>query len=197
MELEHQNDDAWGERTTPTTSTPATATTREGRQRPTDPNDLGSPSNRSREHAPGTLTQSPTHTVYSAHQGPTTQWHTGYYPSTTDTTGPQGGRATGEAMTQRQVVELEPDRTPSQRTDYSARATDRTASTATRQRTPSLDSTEYSTQDTDYSHMPRRDTSDHNSPSDRGRGRAPDAYTASPTHTVYSAQREEPPRSDQ
>ena len=42
-------------------------------------------------HAPGALTPSPTHTVYSAHQEPTTQWRTGHYPSTTNTTGPQGG----------------------------------------------------------------------------------------------------------
>ena len=39
--------------------------------------------------------------------------------------------------------------------------------------------------------MPRRDTNDLNSPSNGGRGPAPDTYTPSPTHTVYSAQREE------
>ena len=86
MEQEHQDDDARGEPATP--STPTTTTTREGRQRPADPDDLGSPSNRSREHAPGALSPSPTHAVYSAHQGPTTQLHTGHYPCTTNTTGP-------------------------------------------------------------------------------------------------------------
>ena len=39
--------------------------------------------------------------------------------------------------------------------------------------------------------MPRRNMNDLNSPSSRGRARAPDTYTPSPTHTVYSAQREE------
>ena len=39
--------------------------------------------------------------------------------------------------------------------------------------------------------MPRPDTNDLNSPSDGGRARAPDTYTPSLTHTVYSAQREE------
>ena len=106
--------------------------------------------------------------------------------------GPKGGGATGERTTRRQLVEPEPDHTRSQPTHYSARATDQTASTTTCQRTPSVDRTEYSTQNTDYSHMPRRDTNDHNSPSDRGRGRAQDAYSLSPTPTVYSAQREEP-----
>ena len=191
MEQEHQDGDAQGESTTPTPSSPTT-TTREGRQHPVDPNDLGSPSDRSREHAPDAHTSSPTHTVCSAHQGPTTQWHTGHYPRTTDTTGPQGGRMTGVQTTRRQLVDPEPDYTPSQRTDYSARATDRTASTTSRQRTMSLDLTEYSTQNTDYSHIPRRNTNNHGSPSDTSRGRAPDAYTPSPTHTVYSAQRKEP-----
>ena len=192
MEQEHEDNGARGEPTTPTPSTPTATTTREGRQRPADPNDLGSPSHRSREHAPGAHTQSPTHTVYSAHQGPTTQWHTGHYPSTADTTGPQEGRATGQRTTQRQLVDPEPDHTPSQRNDCSARATDRTTSTTSRQRTPSLDRTEYSTINTDYSHMPQRDTSDHDSPSNRSQGRAPDAYTPSSNHTVYSAQREDP-----
>ena len=155
MEQEHQADDVQGEPTTPTPSTPTTTTTRDGRQRPADPNDLGSPSDRSRGHAPGAHTPSPTHTVYSAHQGPTTQWRTGHYPSTTDTTWPQGGRATGEQTTRRQLVDPEPDHIPSHRTDYCARATDRTASTTSRQRPLSLDRTEYSTQNTDYSHMYR------------------------------------------
>ena len=141
-EQEHQDDDAQGESTTPTQSTPTTTTTQEGGQRLADPNDLRSPSNRSRGQAPGAHTLGPTHTVYSAHQGPTTQWHTGHYPSTTDTTEPQGGRSTGERTTRGQLVDPEPDHTPSQRTDYSARAKDQIASTTSCQRTPSLDRTE-------------------------------------------------------
>ena len=189
MEQEHQ-DDAQGEPTTPTPSTPTTTTTRKGGQHPADPNNLGSPSNGSRGQAPGEHTPSPTHTVYRAHRGATTQCQTGHYPSTTDTTGSQGGWATGEGTTRRQLVDPEPDHAPSQRTDHSA--TDRTASTTSRQCTPSLDRTEYSTQNTDYSHIPRRDTNDHESPSDRSRGRTPGTHTPSPTHTVYSTQREEP-----
>ena len=97
MEQEHQEDDAWGEPTTPTPSTPTTTTIREGRQRPADPNDPGSSSNRSRKQVPDALTPSPTLRVYSAHQGPTTQGHTGHYRSTTDTPGPKGGgRKVGE-----------------------------------------------------------------------------------------------------
>ena len=187
MEQEHQDDDALGEPATP--STPTTTTTREGSQRPSDPDDLGSPRNRSREHAPGALTPSPTHTVHSAHQEPTTQWRTGHYPCTTNTTGPQGGEATGERTTRRQL-EPEQDQSPSQRTDYSARATDPTAGNTTRRHTPSLDRTGYSRL-TDYRPMLRRNTNDLNSPSDGGRGRAPETYTPSPTHTVYSAQQEE------
>ena len=161
------------------------------RQADPDPDDLGSPRNRSGEHAPGAPTPSSTHTVYSAHQEPTTQWRAGHYSCTANTTGPQGGEATGERTTRRQL-ELEPDQTPSQCTDYSACATDLTASNTTRQRTPSWDRTEYS-QNTDYSHMPLRDTNDLNSPSNGGRGRAPDTYSPSPTYMVYSAQREETP----
>ena len=152
----------------------------------------GGPSNRSRGLAPGAHTRSPTHTVYSAHRGITNQRHTGHYPSTTDTTGPQEGRATGERTKRRQLMDPEPDHTPSPRTVYSASATDQTASTTSRQRTPSLDRTEYSTRNTDYSHIPRRDTNDHDSPTDRSRGHAPDAYIPRPTHTVYSTQPEEP-----
>ena len=169
MQQERQND-AQGERTTPTPSTPTKTMTGEGGQRPADPSDLGSPSDRSRGQAPGAHTPSPTETVYSAHRGTTTQWHTGHYPSTMNTTGPEGGRATGERTTRRQLVNPEPDHTPSQRTDYSTRATDGTASTTSRQRTPGLDRMEYSTQNTDYSHIRRRDTNDHDSPSDRSRG---------------------------
>ena len=176
----------------PTPSTPTTKTTREGGQHPADPNDLGSPSDRSRGQALGAHNPSPTHTVYSTNRGATTQWHTGHYPSTTDTTGPQGGRATGERMTKRQLVDPEPDHAPSQRTDYSARAADRTASTTSGQRTPSLDRTEYSTKKTDYSHIPLCDTNHHDSPSDRSRGRAPGAHTRSPSPTVYSTQQSEP-----
>ena len=87
-------------------------------------------------------------------------------------------------------LEAEPNQTSSQRTDYSASATDRTASNTTRQRTPSLDRREYS-QNTDYNHIPRCDTNDLNSPNNGSRKRAPDMHTPSPTHTVYSAQREE------
>ena len=64
----------------------------------------------------------------------------------------------GEGTTRRQL-EPEPDQTPSQHTDYSANATNRTARTTTRQRTLSLDRTEYS-QNTNYSHILRRDTND-------------------------------------
>ena len=96
---------------------------------------------------------------------------------------------TGVGTTRRQL-QPEPNQTPSQHTDYSASATDQTPSTTTRQRTPSLDRTEYSG-NTDYSHMPRCDTNDLNSPYDGGRGRAPDTHTPSPTHTVCSAQRED------
>ena len=96
---------------------------------------------------------------------------------------------TGKGTTRGQL-EPEPNQTLSQRTDYSASATDRTASTTTRQRTPSLDCTEYS-EDTDYSHIPRCDTNDLHSPNDGGRGRAPDTHTPRPSHTVYSARREE------
>ena len=127
MEQEHQEDNAREELATP--STPTTTTTREGRQRPADLDDLSSP--RSREHAPGALRRSPTNTVYSAHQEPTTQCGTGHYPGTANTTGPRGGETTGEGTTRRQL-EPEPDQTPSQRTDYSASATDRTASNTTR-----------------------------------------------------------------
>ena len=130
--------------------------------------------------------------MYSAHRGTTTQWHTGHYPSTTDTTGPQGGSATGEGTAQRRLVDPEPDHAPSQHTDYSARPTDRTASTTPPRRTPSLHRTECSTKSTDYSHILRRDTNDLNSRSDRSRGRAPGAHTLSPTHTVYSAQLKNP-----
>ena len=39
--------------------------------------------------------------------------------------------------------------------------------------------------------MPLRETNDLNSPSNGGRGRAPDTYTPSPTRKVYSSQRKE------
>ena len=101
---------------------------------------------------------SPTHTVYSEHQEPTTQCRTDHNPGTANTTGRQGGEMIGEETTRRQL-EPEPDQTPSQHTDYSNNATNRTTSTTTRQRTPSLDRTEYS-QNTNYSHIPWRDTND-------------------------------------
>ena len=94
-----------------------------------NPDDLGNP--RRQEHAPGALPRSPTHTVYSAHQEPTTQWRTVHYPCTANTTGPQAGETTGDGTTGQQL-EPDPDQTPSQRTDYSAHAIDRTASNLTR-----------------------------------------------------------------
>ena len=54
-------DDAHGEPTAATPSTPTTTTTREGGQHPADPNDLNSPSIRSRGQAPGAHIPSPTH----------------------------------------------------------------------------------------------------------------------------------------
>ena len=63
MEQERK-DDAHEEPTTPTTTT-----TREGGQHPADPNDLSSPSDKSRGQASGAHGPSPTHTVYSAHRG--------------------------------------------------------------------------------------------------------------------------------
>ena len=158
MEQERK-DGAHGEPATPTPSTPTTTTIGEGGQHPADPNDRGSPGDRSRGQARGSHTRSPILTVYSAHRREpqtahaTTQWHTGHYPSTADTTGNEGGRATGELTAQQQLEDPEPDHAPSQRTDYSARAADRTASTTPGQRTPSLDRTEYSTQNRNYSHI--------------------------------------------
>ena len=187
-----RQDNAQGEPTPPTPSTPTTTTTREGGQHPADPNDLGSPSDRSRGQTPDAHTPSPTHTVYSALRGATIRWHTGHYCSTTDTTRPQEGRATGEQLAQRQLMEPEPVHAPSQRTHYSARATDRTASTTLRQRTPSLDRMVYSTRNTDHSHILRRDTNNLDSPCNGSRGPAPGAHNPSPTQTVYSAQQEEP-----
>ena len=111
MEQERK-DDAHGKPTTPTPSAPTRTTNREGGQHPADPNNLGSPSNRSRGQAPGAHSPGPTHTVCSAHRGATTQWDTDHYPSTTDTTGPPGGRATGERKAQRQLVDPEPDNAP-------------------------------------------------------------------------------------
>ena len=211
MEQEHQDDDARGEPATP--STPTTTTTRGGKQCPADPDDPDSP--RSREHAPGTPPPSPAHTVYSEHQEPTTQCCTGHYPGTANTTGPQGREMIGETTTRRQL-EPEPDQTPSQHTDYSANATNQTASTTTRQRTASLDRTEYS-QNTNYSHMPRRDINDpeqdsnpsqHTDYSHRTTNQTtnttPCRRTPSPDCTEYSAQNtdhcstphHEPPRHD-
>ena len=195
MEQEHQDDDARGEPAMPSALT--TTTNQGGKQHPADPDDLGSP--RSREHAPGTPHQSPAHTVYSEHQEPTTQCRTDRNPGTANRTRPQGGEMMGEGMTRRQL-QLEPDQTPSQHTDYSANATNRTASTTTRQRTPSLDCTEYS-QNTNYSHITRRDTNDpeqdpnpsqHTDYSHRTTNQTtnttPCRRTTSPDRTEYSAQ---------
>ena len=90
MEQEQQEDDAQGERATPSTLT--TTTTREGRQRPADSDDLGSP--RSRGQAPSALPPSPTHTVYSAEQEPMTQCRKGT-PALPAQPGPKGGRRQG------------------------------------------------------------------------------------------------------
>ena len=168
MEQEHQDDDARG--VCATRSTLTTTTTQGGKQRPADPDDPGSP--RSREQAPGAPPPSPIHTVNSEHQEPTTQGRTNHNPGTARRTGPQGGKMIGEGVTRRQL-EPEPDQTPSQHTDYSANATNRTADTTTRQRTPSQDRTEYS-QNTNYSHIPRRDTNH------------PEQDPNPPQHTDYS-----------
>ena len=189
MEQEHQDDDARGEPATP--STPST-TTHGGKQRRAGPNGLGGPG--SREHAPGTPPQRPIHTIHSEHQEPTTHDHTNYDPGTADTTGPLGGETIGERATQRQL-EPESGQTPSQHTDYSA--TNRTASTVTRQRIPTQDRTEYS-QNTNYSHIPRCGTNDpeqdpnpsqHTDYSDRTmtqtpKGHAVSAYTKPRPHGV-------------
>ena len=103
----------------------------------------------------------------------------------------------GEGTTRRQL-EPEPDQTPLQHTDYSATATNRTASTTTRQRTASLHRTEYS-QNTNYSHILRRDTNDpeqdpsqHTDYSDRTTNQTtnttPCQRTPSPDRTEYSTQ---------
>ena len=146
MEQEHQDDNARAEPAT--LSTPST-TTQGGTQRPATPDGLGGPA--SRKHAPGTPPPRPTHAVYSEHQEPTTHDHTNYDPGTAGTTGPLGAETIRGGATRRQL-EPEPDQTPSQRTDYSA--TSRTASTVTRQRTPSQDRIEYS-HNTNYSHITR------------------------------------------
>ena len=163
------------------------------------PTQIGLSSPRSREHAPGTAPRRPIHTVYSEHQEATTRGNTNHDPGTANTTGPQRGEMIGEGVTRRQL-EPEPDQTPSQHTDYSANRTNRTASTTTRQRTPSQDRTEY-TQNTNYSHIPRRDTNDpeqdpnpsqHTDYSDRTTNQTTNATpcrrTPSPDRTEYSAQ---------
>ena len=136
MEQEHQDDDAREEPATP--STPSTTT--EGEiQRPAGPDGIRSPG--SRKHAPGTPPPRPAPAIHGKHQEPTAHDHTNYDPSTADTPGLLGGKTTRGGATRRHL-EPEPDQTPSQRTDYSP--TSRTASTVTRQRTPSQDRTEYS-----------------------------------------------------
>ena len=110
---------------------------------------------------------------------------------------PGGGETTRGGATRRQL-EPEPDQTLSQRTGYSAAS--RTASTVTRQRTPSQDRTAYS-QNTYYSHITRGDACDltqepapsqHTDYSDRTTNQstnaAPCRRTPSPNHTEYSAQ---------
>ena len=110
--------------------------------------------------------------------------------------GPWGGEMTRGGATRRQL-EPEPDQTPSQRTDYSA--TSQTASTVTRQRTPSQDRTEYS-RNRNYSHITRGGTYDpeqdpnpsqHTDYSDRTMNETTNATpcrcTPSPDRTEYSA----------
>ena len=192
MEQEHHNGDAQGEPATP--STPST-TTQRGTQRPAGPDGLGGPG--SRKHAPGTPPPRPTNSVHSEHQEPTTHDHTNYDPGTAGTTRPLGGGTMRGGATRRQL-EPEPDQTRSQRTDYSA--TSRTASTVTRQRTPSQDRTEYS-QNTNYSHITRGgvydpeqnpNLSQHTDYSDRtmdlSANATPRRRTPSPDRTEYSAQ---------
>ena len=192
MEQEHQDDDARGKPATP--STPST-TTQGGTQRPAGSDGLGDPG--SRKHAPGTSPPHPTHAVHGERQDPTTHDHTNYDPGTAGTPEPRGGETTRGGATRRQL-EPEPDQTLSQRTDYSA--TSRTASTVTRQRTPSQDRTEYC-QNTYYSHITRDDAYDpeqdptpsqHTDYSDRTTNQstnaAPCRRTPSPDRTEYSAQ---------
>ena len=191
MEQEHQDDGAQGEPATP--STPSTTTQGE-KKRPAGPDGLGSPG--SREHALGTPPPRPTHAVHSEHQEPTTGHHTNYDPGTAGTTGPLGGETIGEGATRRQL-EPEPDQTRSQHTDHSA--TNRTASTVTRQHTPSQDRREYS-QNTKYSHIPPGgpnepeqdpNPSQHTDYSDETMNQttnvAPCRLTPSPDRTEYSA----------
>ena len=110
----------------------------------------------------GAHTPSLTHTVYSAQweePRPThsrTQWQTGHCPRTAD-----WGRAAGGRTAQRRLGDPEPDKTPSQRTYYSGRATNGTTNTKLRRCTPSLDGTEYSATNTDYSHTPRHKAQHH------------------------------------
>ena len=129
MEQEHQDDNARREPATP--STPST-TTQGATQCPTGPDGLGGP--RSQKQAPGTPTPGFTHAVHDEHRGPTTQDHANYDPGTAGTTEPLREETIQGGATGRQL-EPERDQTPSQRTDYSAPS--QTASTVTRQRTPS------------------------------------------------------------
>ena len=149
MEQEHQDDKARGE---PATASTRSTTTKGGTQRPAGPDGLGGPG--SQKLPPGTPPRRPTHAVHSVHPEPATHEHTNHDPGTAGTTGPLGGETIRGGATRRQL-EQEPDQTPSQRTDYST--TSRTASTVTRQRTPSQDRTEYS-QNTNYSHITRGGT---------------------------------------
>ena len=192
MEQDHQDDNAQGEPATP--STPST-TTQGQTQCPADPDGLGGPG--SWKQAPGTPPPRPTHVVHDENRGPTTHHHANYDPGTAGTTGPLGGETIQGGATRRQ---LEPDQeqTPSQRTDYSAPS--QTASTVTRQRSPSKDRTEYS-QNTHHSHMTRGgaydreqdpNPSQHTDYSDRTMNQSTNATpcrrTRSPNCTDYSAQ---------
>ena len=192
MEQEHQDDDARGE---PATLSTPSAATQGGTQCPARPHGLGVPGNR--KQAPGTPPPRPTHAVHDKHQGPTMHDHANYDPGTACTTGPLGGETIQGGATRRQLEPVR-DQTPSQRTDYSAPS--RTASTVTRQRTPSQDRTEYS-QNTNYSHIvrggaynPEQDPnpSQHRDYSDRTMNQSTNATpcrrTPSPNRTEYSAQ---------
>ena len=192
MEQEHQDDDAQGEPATP--STPST-TTQGGTQCPTGPDGLRGPG--SRKQAPGTPPPRPTHAVHDENRGPTTHDIANYDPGTAGTTGPLGGETIQGGATRRRL-EPERDQTPSQRTNYSAPS--QTASTVTRQRTPSQDRTEYS-QNTHYSHItrggaydPEQDPnpSQHTDYSNRAMNQSTNATpcrrTPSPNRREYSAQ---------
>ena len=193
MEQEHQNDDARGKPATP--STPSSTTKKGGHNARPAPKisetpEAGSTHQARHPHIPPTR-----YTANARIQQPTTTRTMTPAPPTHPS--PGGGETTRGGATRRQL-EPEPDQTLSQRTDYSG--TSRTASTVTRQRTPSQDRTEYS-QNTYYNHITRGDACDptqepapsqHTDYSDgttnQSTNAAPCRRTPSPNHTEYSAQ---------